>query len=67
MRSELGNPIFDFLISLLFTPLCETLASDTIEFDTLARVSISEHGAFVHAWGWVSTREREEQTKDPQD
>lgn len=43
----------------------DTYASDDIEFDDLAPVSMSEHGAFVQAWVWVSEGEIEDQTINP--
>ena len=45
----------------------DTYASDDIEFDDLAPVSMSEHGVFVQAWVWVREGERENQTNDPHD
>lgn len=42
-----GNQIFDFLVSLLLTPLCETRASDTLEFDAVAWGFRSVNAALV--------------------
>ena len=45
----------------------DTYTSDDIEFDELAPVSMSEHGAFVQAWVWVSQGEIADQQDDPHD